>query len=87
MSDSLRPRGLEMARLLCPFPGKNTGVGSHFLLQGIFLTQGLNPCLPNLLHWQVGSLALSQGWGGGQIENNQHNVFFAEMHRGGKRFL
>ena len=34
--------------LLCPcdFPGKNTGVGCHFLLQGIFLTQGLN-----LLHW------------------------------------
>ncbi|KAB0361993.1 hypothetical protein FD754_006149 [Muntiacus muntjak] len=29
-------------RLLCPwdFPGKNTGVGGHFLLQGIFLTQG-----------------------------------------------
>ena len=24
------------------FPGKSTGVGSHFLLQGIFLTQGLN---------------------------------------------
>ena len=34
-------------RHLCPwdFPGKNTGVGCHFLLQGIFLTQGLNPCL------------------------------------------
>ena len=31
-------------RLLCPWdsPGKNTGVGSHFLLQGIFVTQGLN---------------------------------------------
>ena len=29
----------------CPFPGKNTGVGCHFLLQGIFLTQGLNLCL------------------------------------------
>ena len=30
--------------LLCPwdFPGKNTGVGCHFLLQGVFLTQGLN---------------------------------------------
>ena len=30
------------ARLLCPWnsPGKNTGVGCHFLLQGIFLTQG-----------------------------------------------
>ena len=29
------------ARLLCPwdFPGKNTGVGCHFLLQGVFLTQ------------------------------------------------
>ena len=27
------------------FPGKNTGVGCHFLLQGIFLTQGLNPSL------------------------------------------
>ena len=35
------------ARLLCPwdFPGKNTGVGCHFLLQGIFLTQGSNPQL------------------------------------------
>ena len=30
------------------FPGKNTGVGCHFLLQEIFLTQGLNPmCLPH----------------------------------------
>ena len=36
--------------------GKNTGVGYHFLLQGIFLTQGLNPCL---LHWQADSLSLS----------------------------
>ena len=29
------------------FPGKNTGVGRHFLLQEIFLTQGLNPGLPH----------------------------------------
>ena len=44
-------------RLLCQgdFPGKNTGVGCHFLLQGIFLTQGLNP---HLLHWQADSLHL-----------------------------
>ena len=28
-------------------PGKNTGVGSHALLQGIFPTQGLNPGLPH----------------------------------------
>ena len=30
-----------------------------FLLQGIFLTQGSNPCLLHLLHWQVGSLQLA----------------------------
>ena len=41
MSDSLRPHGLQPTRLLCPwdFPGKNTGVGCHFLLQEVFLTQ------------------------------------------------
>ena len=35
--------GYSTARLLCPwnFPGKNAGVGSHSLLQGIFQTQGL----------------------------------------------
>jgi len=34
-------------------------VGCHALFQGIFLTQGLNPCLLRLLHWQVGSLPLA----------------------------
>ena len=45
MSDSLQPRGLQPARLLCPWnsPGKNTGVGSCSLPQGIFPTQGSNP--------------------------------------------
>ena len=38
------------------FPGKNTGLGCHFLLQGIFLTQGLNPNLLCLLCWQADSL-------------------------------
>ena len=33
--------------------GKNTGVGFPTLLQGIFPTQGLNPHLLYLLHWQV----------------------------------
>ena len=44
VSNSLRPRGLKPARLLCPWdsPGKNTGVGCHALLQGIFPTQGSN---------------------------------------------
>ena len=49
VSDSLRPLGLQPTRLLHPwdFPGKNTGVGCHFLLQEIFPTQGLNPGLPH----------------------------------------
>ena len=38
-------------------PRKNSGVGCHFLLQGIFPTQGLSPLLLRLLHWQTGSLA------------------------------
>ena len=37
-------------------PGKNTGVSCHFVLQGIFPTQGLNLCLLCLLHWQTDSL-------------------------------
>ena len=61
VSDSLRPHGRQAARLLCLwyFPGKNTEVGCHVLLQGIFPTKGSNPCLLCLLHWQVGSLPLT----------------------------
>ena len=38
VSDSLRSYGLQPTRLLCPWdsPGKNTGVGCHALLQGMF---------------------------------------------------
>ena len=54
MSNSLRPGGLWPTRLLRPwdFPGKSSGVGYHFLLQGIFPTQGSNPGL----HWRASSL-------------------------------
>ena len=47
MSNSLRLCGLYPARLLCPwdFPGKNTGMGCHALLQRIFPTQGSDPHL------------------------------------------
>ena len=53
MSNSVWPHRLHTARLFCPWdsPGKNTVVGCHFLLQGIFLTQRSNPgvsCLPAL---------------------------------------
>ena len=63
-----QPHGLQPTRLLCPwdFPGKNTGVGCHFLLQGIFPTQGSNP---SLLHWQVGSLPLSHQGRTGSCRN------------------
>ena len=40
-------------------PGRNTGVGCHALLQGIFSTQELYPRLLCLLHWQAGSLPLA----------------------------
>ena len=56
MPNSLRPHGLQPTRLHCPwdFPGKDTGVGCHFLLLGIFLTQGSNPGLlhcRHILYW------------------------------------
>ena len=46
----LLPHEPQPARLFCPwdFPGKTIGVGCYFLLQGILLTQGLNPCLRHL---------------------------------------
>ena len=51
VSNSFRTHGLQPTSLLCSWdsPGKNTGVGSHSLLQGIFPTQGLNP---GLLHYR-----------------------------------
>ena len=47
----------EPTGLLCPweFPGKITGMGCRALLQGIFLTQGLDLHLLGLLHWQADS--------------------------------
>ena len=41
------------------FPGKNTEVGCHFLLQRIFPTQGSNSRLLWLLRWQADSLSVS----------------------------
>ena len=57
----LQPCGLQPTRFLCPwnFLGKNIGVGCHFLLQGTSVTQGSNPSLLCLLHWQVYFLPLS----------------------------
>ena len=58
---TLQPPELWRSRLFCPwhFPGKNTGMGSYSLLQGIFPIQGSNTCLLWLLHWQAGSFPLA----------------------------
>ena len=48
----------HQAPLSRDFPSKNTRVGCHFLLQGIFLTLGSNTHLLCLLHWQEDSLLL-----------------------------
>ena len=74
----LQPRGLQPIRPLHPWdsPGKNTGVGCQFLLQGVFPTQGSNPCLLHPLHQQAGSLPLSH-------EGNPFNVLpylFSSLH-------
>ena len=59
----------DPARLLSPWdsPGKNTGMGCHFLLQGIFLTQGSNL---HLLHWQVDFFFTTEPAGKPPVEGN-----------------
>ena len=61
MSDSLLPLDCSLSGSSAHgnSPGKNTGVGCHAFLQGIFLIQGLNLCHLILLHWQAGSLKLA----------------------------
>ena len=64
------PMDCKPTRLLRPgdFPGKNTGVGCHFLLQGILPTQGLSPSLLHRrqilyhLSYQESSLSRKVGW-------------------------
>ena len=79
VSDSLRPRGLEPARLLCPwdFPGKNAGVDCHSLLQRIFPTQGVNPYL---LHWQADRPTKDENRG---EANTARPISWAEMNEWG----
>ena len=60
------------APLSMEFSRQNTGVSCCFLLQGIFLTQGLNP---HLLNWQADSLLLSY-WGNPIYRHNYLNAEF-----------
>ena len=49
---TLQPQGVKPSRFLCPWnsPGKNTGMGCHSLLRGIFSPQELNL---SLLHCRL----------------------------------
>ena len=66
MPNLLWPHGLGFNRLLCPWdsPGKNSGVGSHSLLQGIFPTQGSNPSLLHCrqIFYHLGYCAICLVW-------------------------
>ena len=75
VSDSLRPHRLSPTSLFLPwdFSGKNTGVGCHFLLQGIFPTQGSNP---GLLHCRQALNHLSQ-----ECLNTEHTCSYVSKHK------
>ena len=77
VSDSLWLHRLGPARLLhsCDFTGKNTGVGCHFLLQGIIPTRGSNSSLP---HWRQTPYHLSHN--SNPIQNDKYTpVFIAAL--------
>ena len=81
LSDSLWPHELQPPRLLCPwdFPGKNTGVRSHALLQRIFPTQGSNPgflhcrqILYHLSHQEAEKEAMNFYWDYGKESRSRY---------------
>ena len=79
MSDSVRPHGRQPTRLRCPWdsPGKNIGVGCHFLLQCMTVKSGSEvaqscptlrdpmDCSPpgSTLHWAPPIMSPVKGWG------------------------
>ena len=74
----LQPHGLQPTSFPCPwdFPGKNTGVGCHFLLQGIFPPQGSNS---HLLRWQEDSLLSHRGSPLHPLINCEYKFCFPEF--------
>ena len=85
VSDSLWPHGLQSSRPLCPWdsPGKNTGVGSHSLLQGIFPTQGSNQ-VSHIAGRFFTSWATREAWKG-YILNYNFIFIMLWNHRDGKQ--
>ena len=84
-----RPHGLSPIRLLCPwdFPGKNTGVGCHFLLQGILLTRDQTRVsyigrlvLYHWATWEVSSIYMYQiiTWYALNFHNIIYQLYFSK---------
>ena len=99
--NSLRPHGLQPARLLRPWnsPGKNTGVNCYSLFQGIFLAQGSNPgllhcrqtvyCLSHKTYSQTENFGSSKRKVICHIQGNLYNIissFSAEILQKGLRW-
>ena len=81
VSDSLQLHRLQSARLLCPwdFPGKESGVGCHFLLQGIFQDQTTSPALQadsvSLIHQQSPSYLIIVSKFGSRFSDRGESCF------------
>ena len=81
MSDSVQPHGLYVAceaPLSMGFSSQEYWSGLPSLLQGIFLTQGLNMHLLCLLHWQAGSLTVTPP--GKLTSGKTENIYFRSNH-------
>ena len=75
MFNSLRLKELQPTRILCAWdsPGKNTGMGCHFLLQGIFPNQGWNSIPLSSLAFAGGSFTISATFKQGKNLQDQLN--------------
>ena len=80
MSDSLEPHVACQAPLSMEFSMQQWWSGLPFPLQGIFLTQGLNPCLLGFLHWQADSLPLVPPGNPYKKHTKKHTTLVASFH-------
>ena len=66
MSDPLRSHGVQPTRLFClwNFSGKITGVGCHYRLQRVFLTQGSNISYVSFIGRQIFFITSAACWRG-----------------------
>ena len=75
------PMDCSPPKLLCPWdsPGKNTDVGCHAFLQGIFPTQGLNLRLLTSPALVVRFFSTSAAWEATHTHTHTHNILFCQL--------